>query len=94
MWVLFGTLLFAAFVTLIMFDLLLMLCVMVAMVGVLRAVRGEKQAGLLWLGAGIGLGILAKGPVILLYVLPVAVTAPWWAPTVRKTAAQWYCPCS
>jgi 4-amino-4-deoxy-L-arabinose transferase-like glycosyltransferase len=48
------------------------------------------QAGLLWLGAGIGLGILAKGPVILLHVLPVAVIAPWWAPALRKTPAKWY----
>jgi 4-amino-4-deoxy-L-arabinose transferase-like glycosyltransferase len=89
-WVLFGTLLFAAFVTLTMFDLLLMLCVMVAMVGVLRMARGETRSGVLWLGAGIGLGILAKGPVILLHVLPVAVTAPWWAASVRNNPARWY----
>ncbi len=89
-WILFGTLLFAAFVTLTMFDLLLMLCVMIAMAGVLRAAQGERRAGLLWLGAGIGLGVLAKGPVILLHVLPVAVTAPWWAPGLQKTPSKWY----
>lgn len=89
-WVLFGTLLFAAFVTLTMFDLLLMLCVMAGMVGVLRASRGERRAGFLWLGAGIGLGVLAKGPVILLHLLPVAAVAPWWAPAVRAAPARWY----
>jgi len=89
-WVLCGTLLFAAMVTLTMFDLLLMFCVLAAMTGVLRAARGERTAGILWLGAGIGLGVLAKGPVILLHVLPVAVAAPWWAPSVRAAPARWY----
>jgi 4-amino-4-deoxy-L-arabinose transferase-like glycosyltransferase len=89
-WTLFGTILFAAFVTLLMFDLLLMLSAMVAMIGVLRAARGEMRAGILWLGAGIGLGVLAKGPVILLHVLPVAVVAPWWAPAARAAPGKWY----
>lgn len=89
-WVLCGTLLFAAMVTLTMFDLLLALCVLAAMIGVVHAARGESRAGLLWLGAGLGLGVLAKGPVILLHVLPVAIAAPWWAPSVRAAPARWY----
>jgi len=89
-WVLFGTLLFAGFITLTMFDLLLMLCVMTAMVGVLELARGRRAAGLLWLGAGIGLGVLAKGPVVLLHVLPAAVVAPWWAPQLKGRVARWY----
>jgi 4-amino-4-deoxy-L-arabinose transferase-like glycosyltransferase len=89
-WALFGTILFAGFVTLVMFDLLLLLAAMVAMIGVLRAARGEMRTGILWLGAGIGLGVLAKGPVILLHVLPVAVVAPWWAPAVRAAPGKWY----
>ncbi len=89
-WVLFGTLLFVAFITLLMFDLLLMLCAMVAMVGVLYLSKNEKFKGVLWLGAGIGLGVLAKGPVILLHVLPAAVVAPWWQPEVRQRLGRWY----
>ena len=89
-WTLFGTILFAAFVTLVMFDLLLMLSTMIAMIGVLRSARGEMRAGILWLGVGIGLGVLAKGPVILLHVLPVAVVAPWWAPATRAALGKWY----
>ena len=88
-WVLFGTLLFAAFVTLTMFDLLLLDCVLVAMVGVLDLSKG-KFKGVIWLGVGIGLGVLAKGPVILLHVLPAALVAPWWAPQVRRRLARWY----
>jgi len=89
-WVLFGTLLFAAFVTLTMFDLLLMLCVMIGAVGMVRASRGEPRAGFLWLGAALGLGVLAKGPVVLLHVLPVALAAPWWAAAARTAPARWY----
>lgn len=89
-WVLFGTLLFAAFVTLTLFDLLLMLCAMAAMIGVLTLARGRRLSGVLWLGAGIGLGVLAKGPVILLHVLPAALAAPWWAPSLKGRLLRWY----
>jgi 4-amino-4-deoxy-L-arabinose transferase-like glycosyltransferase len=90
-WVLFGTLLFALFVTLTMFDLLLMLCTMAGMIGVLNLSQQKRIPGLLWLGAGIGLGVLAKGPVILLHVLPAAVVAPWWwAPQLKRKLARWY----
>lgn len=89
-WALFGTLLFAVFVTLTMFDLLLMLCAMAAMIGVLTLAHGERATGILWLGAGIGLGVLAKGPVILLHVLPTALVAPWWSPGLRGHLRRWY----
>ncbi|MBC7804023.1 MAG: glycosyltransferase family 39 protein [Candidatus Parcubacteria bacterium] len=83
-WLLFGTLLFVGFVTLLMFDLLLMLCAMAGMIGVLNLSNKKRIRGLLWLGAGIGLGVLAKGPVILLHVLPAALVAPWWKPEMRQ----------
>jgi 4-amino-4-deoxy-L-arabinose transferase-like glycosyltransferase len=89
-WVLFGTLLFAGFITLTMFDLLLMLCTMAGMIGVLNLSHQERIPGLLWLGAGIGLGALAKGPVILLHLLPAALVAPWWAPAAKERPGRWY----
>jgi 4-amino-4-deoxy-L-arabinose transferase-like glycosyltransferase len=88
-WVLFGTLLFASFITLLMFDLLLMLCAMAGMIGVLHLAKNQFK-GVLWLGAGIGLGVLAKGPVILLHVLPAAVAAPWWAPELKGRPGRGY----
>jgi len=88
-WVLFGTLLFAGFITLLMFDLLLMLCAMAGMIGILE-LKDNNKKGILWLGAGIGLGVLAKGPVILLHLLPAAVVAPWWAPELRQKLGRWY----
>jgi 4-amino-4-deoxy-L-arabinose transferase-like glycosyltransferase len=89
-WVLFGTLLFAGFVTLVMFDLLLMLCTMAGMIGILNLRNQKRIPGLLWLGAGVGLGVLAKGPVILLHVLPAAIVAPWWAPELKGRFGRWY----
>ena len=89
-WALFGTLLFAGFVTLTMFDLLLLDCAIVGMIGVVALAQGRRRAGILWLGAGIGLGVLTKGPVILLHVLPAAVAAPWWAPQLKGRLRRWY----
>lgn len=89
-WVLSGTLLFAGFVTLLMFDLLLLDCALAGMIGILYLKEEKRAKGLLWLGAGIGLGVLAKGPVILLHVLPAAVAAPWWAPQLKGRLGRWY----
>ncbi len=89
-WILAGTLLYAGFVTLLMFDLLLLLCALAGMIGVVELSQGRRRTGILWLGAGIGLGVLAKGPVILLHVLPAAVAAPWWAPQLRGRLGRWY----
>lgn len=89
-WILFGTLLFAVFVTLTLMDLLLLLCAMAGMIGVLNLKNENRIPGLLWLGAGIGMGALAKGPVILLHVLPAALAAPWWAREWRGRLGRWY----
>jgi len=88
-WVLFGTLLFAAFVTLTLMDLLLTLCAMAGMIGVLNLSKENRIPGLAWLAAGIGLGALTKGPVILLHVLPAALAAPWWAPELKGRVGRW-----
>jgi 4-amino-4-deoxy-L-arabinose transferase-like glycosyltransferase len=78
--------LWLAFSTAVMFDLMLAFCVLVALCGVLAA-RRKAFRGWLLCGLGIGLGILAKGPVSLLHVLPVALLAPWWA--AERPAGGW-----
>lgn len=89
-WVVFGTFLFAGLFTLLGFDSLLLCSVLIGILGLLRAAQGERLRGLLWLGVGIGLGVLSKGPVILLHLLPAAVLAPWWANLPRGAIARWY----
>ena len=76
-----GALWWAFFTGAIMFDLMLAFFVLVAVAGVLRAAAGHALSGWLMTGAGIGLGILTKGPVALLHVMPLALLAPWWAAT-------------
>lgn len=88
-WALFGTLLFALFITLTMFDMLLACIVLLGMLAVVQAAQGERR-GLIWLGVAIGLGILAKGPVTLLHVLPAALVAPWWQVSLRSEPRRWY----
>lgn len=74
-----STLLWIFFSTTVMFDVMLAFWVLVGMHGVLAAGDG-KRSGFVMLGIAIGMGVLTKGPVVLLNLLPVAVLAPWWNP--------------
>ena len=92
--ILFGSAFFAVFTTLTMFDLILAFFAVFALIGLVQAARGRFGLGFLICGLGLGLGILAKGPAILLHVLPVALAAPLWAPHLEgarlPSAKQWY----
>ncbi|MEE8352567.1 MAG: glycosyltransferase family 39 protein [Rhodospirillales bacterium] len=75
---LFGGLFWTIFTTLTMFDMMLTLFTLLALLGVVRAWRRGHISGIVLFGIGIGLGALTKGPAILLHTLPVALLAPWW----------------
>lgn len=77
--VLAATLLWGVFATSVMFDVILACWVLVGMHGLLDAAAGKRR-GFGLLAVAIGLGVLTKGPVILLHLLPAAVLAPWWNP--------------
>jgi 4-amino-4-deoxy-L-arabinose transferase-like glycosyltransferase len=66
-----------AFFTWVQIDLLLVFCVVLATSGLVSVAHG-KQTGWLMTGIALGLGLLAKGPVVLLHVLPLALLAPVW----------------
>jgi 4-amino-4-deoxy-L-arabinose transferase-like glycosyltransferase len=76
-WVLFGCIVWTAFYTWVQFDMLLVLFAVLAMTGLVAAAEG-RRGGWLLTGLCLGLGVLAKGPVILLHVLPVALLGPAW----------------
>jgi 4-amino-4-deoxy-L-arabinose transferase-like glycosyltransferase len=80
--VLASALLWIVFSTSVMFDVILAFWVLSGLHGVLAATEG-KRGGFVLLGIAIGLGVLTKGPVILLHLLPVAALAPWWNPGLR-----------
>ena len=90
MWLLAGCLGFTVFSTAIMFDLLLALCVLGALHAVLDLDAGKWARGVVALGITIGLGILAKGPVMLLHIVAVAVLAPLWSEAAGTRKARWY----
>jgi 4-amino-4-deoxy-L-arabinose transferase-like glycosyltransferase len=80
--VLASTLLWIVFSTAVMFDVMLAFWVLLGMHGVLSAADGKRR-GFVLLGIAIGMGVLTKGPVILLNLLPITVLAPWWNPGLR-----------
>ncbi|HVX05650.1 MAG TPA: glycosyltransferase family 39 protein [Rhodanobacteraceae bacterium] len=90
MWLLAGCLGFTVFSTAIMFDLLLALCVLGALHALLDLDEGQWKRGIVALGATVGLGILAKGPVVLLHVAPVCLLAPLWSDAARTRKVRWY----
>lgn len=85
-WLLFGGLLWLGFYTLVQFDLLIVFCTLLGVLGLLRAARGVSS-GWLVVGLAIGLGLLSKGPVILLHLLPVGLLGFWWVE--RQAIRRW-----
>ncbi|KAB2314139.1 glycosyltransferase family 39 protein [Betaproteobacteria bacterium SCN2] len=79
LWILGASLLWMVFSTSAMFDVMLAFFVLLGMRGLLIAADGAMKRGFAWLAFAIGMGVLAKGPVVLLHLLPAAVLAPWWA---------------
>jgi 4-amino-4-deoxy-L-arabinose transferase-like glycosyltransferase len=88
-WVLFGSIVWTAFYPWVQFDLLLVLFVVLAMLGLVTA-AGGRHGGWLLFGLGIGFGVLAKGPVMVLHVLPTALLAPLWVRDRPRTWWTWY----
>ncbi len=89
-WALLGTAAWALYGTLLLFDFLMGLFVLVALLGVVRAWRRGGWAGWLLAGVGLGLGVLSKGPVVLVHVAPAALLAPWWVGGRARSWARWY----
>jgi 4-amino-4-deoxy-L-arabinose transferase-like glycosyltransferase len=79
-WILASSLLWMLFSTSAMFDVMLGFFALLGARGLLIAVEGSMKKGFAWLAFAIGFGVLAKGPVVLLHLLPLALLAPWWRP--------------
>lgn len=90
MWLLAGCAGFALFATAIMFDLLLAACVLGALHALLDLDARRYARGIALFGVSLGLGILAKGPVVLLHIAGVALLAPLWSEFARAAKTRWY----
>ncbi|MSO93865.1 MAG: glycosyltransferase family 39 protein [Rhodospirillales bacterium] len=75
-----GSVFWAIFTTLTMFDVMVTFFVLLGAIGIVRTWLAGARSGVLLLGLALGGGILAKGPVVLLHLLPVALLAPLWGP--------------
>ena len=73
----------------IMYDGLLAVWVLAALVCLVPA---REDANPQWVGFAVcmGLGLLTKGPVLLVHVLPVWLAGPWWSQHARARRARWY----
>jgi len=85
-WFLLGTLPWTLFATATMFDTLLTDCVLLGMLGLIAAAQTSRFLGWSCFAFATALGLLAKGPVVLLYLLPCALTVRFWLQTVP---ARW-----
>lgn len=89
-WWLLGTALWLFFLTPTLFDMALTGFALLGIYGLVIAAAGRPVPGWTALAAAIGLGLLTKGPVILLHVLPAAVFAPGWVARRPVSWPRWY----
>lgn len=75
-----GTVFVAFYQTAVMFDLPLLASIVWAWVALAWAARTGRAQGWWAFGAAIGAGLLIKGPVVLVYTLPLAVGLRAWRP--------------
>jgi 4-amino-4-deoxy-L-arabinose transferase-like glycosyltransferase len=89
-----SALVWLAYAGAVMFDLPLAFFVAVALLQVFRAAAGGGLRAWVFAGIALGLGVLTKGPVMLLHVLPAALLGFWWRRALpgagSESAGRWY----
>lgn len=83
-WLLLGSIYFLLFSSVVMFDIPLAFCVLLGWLALVRWVQGGGWRALLLLFVASSLGMLAKGPVMLLHLAGPILLAPWWSPSSCK----------
>jgi 4-amino-4-deoxy-L-arabinose transferase-like glycosyltransferase len=92
--ILIGSGLWVLYTTALMFDMMIAFFTALGMWGLLIALQNGGKKGWLLFTLAVGGGLLAKGPTILLQLLPVALLAAWWNinPAKKLKAKNWYLP--
>ncbi|WP_417822037.1 ArnT family glycosyltransferase [Terasakiella sp.] len=89
--ILLGAAFWTVFTTVTMFDMLVAACTLWGLLGLLMVWRDGDVKGWWFLALAIGFGVLAKGPVILLQILPIALLLPFWDREKRiQNRKRWY----
>ncbi|MEJ2346608.1 MAG: glycosyltransferase family 39 protein [Gammaproteobacteria bacterium] len=89
-WLLAGSFYWAFYTSATMFDMILTAFAVAGMLGIWIAGQGRGVAGWLLTGVACGLGILTKGPVMLLLIAFGALLGPWWSDYARRRPLLWY----
>lgn len=85
-----GCSIWALLSSLTMFDTLLTCCCLLVFRYLLEAEREGTIFPWVWISLFLGLGVLAKGPVMLVYVVPPMLLAPWWSDRHGRSW-RWWC---
>lgn len=90
--VMLSSLLWLVYAQALFFDVLMAVCALIGLTGLVEAASTGRRRWWALFGLSVGLGLLAKGPAILVHLLPAALLAPWWlrhAPS-RPAWPRWY----
>jgi 4-amino-4-deoxy-L-arabinose transferase-like glycosyltransferase len=80
-----GTWFTALYTPALMFDMMVVFFTLVTYLGIV-----SPRIRWSYVGVGLALGLLAKGPVIFVYTLPVLVAAPMWRARPGSGWGRWY----
>lgn len=83
-WLMLGSAVFIIYSSLILFDLLLTACVLAAVLALLDFARGPGPICAVAAGLFIGLGMLSKGPVVLIHIAAPILLYPFWRDPVAS----------
>ncbi|MFC5527075.1 ArnT family glycosyltransferase [Rhodanobacter ginsengisoli] len=90
LWLWLGCAAFATYADVLLFDMLVTLCTLLAWRSTLALAGSRWTGGAMVMAVALGLGILAKGPVALLAGGAPALLAPWWLPSARAHPSGFY----
>ncbi len=75
--------------TLLMFDIILAFWVLVGIYGLLSATKSNIKTPLMLIGLAIGGGLLTKGPVIFVHILPISLFYYYWRSKDAPDPKKW-----
>jgi 4-amino-4-deoxy-L-arabinose transferase-like glycosyltransferase len=81
-----GSSVWAVFSVVLMFDMMLTFFTCLGIFGIVVSLKEKNKNGFIYLALAFGGGLLAKGPTIILQILPLALLAPWW---IKQKNIQW-----
>jgi len=88
-WLLLGSLAWTAYTQVMLVDLLLVNCALLGLIGLVRAERGARRGWTL-VAVGTALGLLTKGPAMLVHLAGAGLLAPWWHMRTGASYKKWY----